>query len=50
LLVEQGVEMGRPSRIDVTARLEGGRVRAVSIAGRCVPVMRGEIELGDRQR
>jgi trans-2,3-dihydro-3-hydroxyanthranilate isomerase len=39
-----------PSRIDVTARLEGGRVRAVSIAGRCVPVMRGEIELGDRQR
>lgn len=46
LVVEQGVEMGRPSRIEVAARIAGGAVREVTIAGPCVPVMRGEIDLG----
>lgn len=44
LEVEQGVEMGRPSLIQVTARKAAGQVGAVAIAGRCVPVMQGTIE------
>ena len=45
LLVEQGVEMGRPSRITVEAVKDDGLVREVWIEGRCVPVMRGVLEL-----
>lgn len=41
LLVEQGFEMGRPSRIEVEVD-EAGRVR---IAGSCVPVMQGTLRL-----
>jgi trans-2,3-dihydro-3-hydroxyanthranilate isomerase len=44
IVVEQGVEMGRPSRIDVRAELAAGVVRSVSIAGRCVEVMRGALD------
>lgn len=39
--IEQGVEMGRPSAIDVEVEKRSGRVARVSIAGRCVPIMRG---------
>jgi trans-2,3-dihydro-3-hydroxyanthranilate isomerase len=45
LIVEQGVEMGRPSLIEVEVGKRGGIVDSVSIGGACVPVMRGEIEL-----
>ena len=45
-VVEQGVEMGRRSVIDVEAVKEDGLVREVWIAGRCVPVMRGVLEVG----
>ena len=43
--IDQGVEMGRPSRLDVGAQLAGGAVTRVTVAGSCVPVMRGEIEV-----
>ncbi len=39
--IAQGVEMGRPSRIEVIAAKASGQVTAVHVAGRCVPVMRG---------
>ncbi|WP_309605736.1 PhzF family phenazine biosynthesis protein [Phenylobacterium sp.] len=42
--VIQGVEMGRPSRLHVTARRTAEGVRA-SVGGGCVPVMRGEVTL-----
>lgn len=44
LVIDQGIEMGRPSRIEVTSRIAQGAAREVFIAGRCVPVMRGELE------
>ncbi|MGI9252174.1 MAG: PhzF family phenazine biosynthesis protein [Thermomicrobiales bacterium] len=44
LAIDQGVEMGRPSRIDVSVTMEGGAVQTVTIGGRCVAVMSGEIE------
>ena len=43
--IDQGVEMGRPSRIHVTAIRRGGQVAEVRVAGRCVPVMQGTIAL-----
>ena len=43
--VTQGVEMGRPSTIEVAVRKEGGAVRKVSIGGQSVPVMRGTLLL-----
>ena len=43
--IAQGAEMGRPSRLLATARktAEGGVT--ATIAGRCVPVLRGWIDL-----
>lgn len=41
-VVMQGVEMGRPSELRVRAWREASGVRA-EIAGRCEPVMRGEL-------
>lgn len=43
--IEQGVEMGRPSAITVTARKTGGQVNSVTIEGSCVEVMRGQISV-----
>ena len=43
--LHQGVEMGRPSVIEVHAAKTAGEVRRVEVGGPCVPVMRGEIEL-----
>lgn len=42
--VRQGEEMGRPSRLRVTARASAGGVRA-SVGGGCVPVLAGTISL-----
>jgi trans-2,3-dihydro-3-hydroxyanthranilate isomerase len=42
--IDQGVEMGRPSRIGIEVGKAGGVVGAVSVSGRCVPVMRGVLQ------
>jgi trans-2,3-dihydro-3-hydroxyanthranilate isomerase len=42
LKVRQGIEMGRPSELDLLARRTADGIRA-EVAGRCVPVLRGEI-------
>jgi len=41
--IAQGVEMGRPSELMGEADYAAGRVTAVRIGGRCVPMMRGEL-------
>jgi trans-2,3-dihydro-3-hydroxyanthranilate isomerase len=43
--IAQGVEMGRPSLLEARAEKRGGVVTATFIGGRCVPVMRGSIDL-----
>jgi trans-2,3-dihydro-3-hydroxyanthranilate isomerase len=45
ITIEQGVEMGRSSLIRVQVSKSAGIVGAVTISGRCVPMMRGTIEL-----
>jgi trans-2,3-dihydro-3-hydroxyanthranilate isomerase len=45
VLIEQGVEMRRPSRIFVRASREGNRVVNVRVGGNAVEVMRGEVFL-----
>lgn len=42
--VSQGVEMGRPSRLRISARREAGGIYA-RVGGGCVPVFRGEVAL-----
>jgi trans-2,3-dihydro-3-hydroxyanthranilate isomerase len=44
LSIEQGVEMGRPSHIQVSVTMRGGR-RSIIVSGSCVPVMRGTLTL-----
>ncbi|MBL4720637.1 MAG: PhzF family phenazine biosynthesis protein [Alphaproteobacteria bacterium] len=41
--IKQGVDMGRPSEIELDVEKRDGRVVAVGVSGRCVPVMRGEL-------
>jgi trans-2,3-dihydro-3-hydroxyanthranilate isomerase len=43
--IEQGIEMGRPSTIQVMSQKQAGTVRLIEVSGRCVQVMRGTIEL-----
>lgn len=43
--IDQGVEMGRPSELDVTVLVESGRPSGVRVEGGAVLVMRGEIEV-----
>ena len=43
--IAQGIEMGRPSRLDALAEKSAGKVIATHIGGTCVPVMRGAIDL-----
>ncbi len=43
--IEQGVEMGRRSIIELDVVKAGGIVTDVTISGRCVPVMRGSIDV-----
>jgi trans-2,3-dihydro-3-hydroxyanthranilate isomerase len=45
LRIAQGVEMGRPSRLDASAEKRGGRVIETRIGGRCVAVMTGIIDI-----
>jgi len=45
VLIEQGVEMQRPSRIFVRASRDGNRVVNVRVGGNSVEVMRGEVFL-----
>ncbi len=43
--VDQGIEMGRPSRLDVSADKAGGQVTAVRVAGRAVLMSEGTLRL-----
>jgi trans-2,3-dihydro-3-hydroxyanthranilate isomerase len=43
--ITQGVEMGRPSAIGLTARVEGDRLVAVRIAGSAVPISEGHVSV-----
>jgi len=43
--IDQGVEMGRPSRIIATARKTAEGPVLATVAGDCVPVLRGSLEL-----
>jgi trans-2,3-dihydro-3-hydroxyanthranilate isomerase len=43
--IEQGVEMGRPSKIIAGARKEVDGPIVATVAGECVPVMRGVLEM-----
>jgi trans-2,3-dihydro-3-hydroxyanthranilate isomerase len=45
LVIEQGVEMLRPSRIRVQATLEAGRIRDVRVGGRTIPIASGRFFL-----
>jgi trans-2,3-dihydro-3-hydroxyanthranilate isomerase len=45
VLIEQGLEVHRPSRIYGRAQLREGRVTDVRVGGHCVPVVRGELDL-----
>jgi trans-2,3-dihydro-3-hydroxyanthranilate isomerase len=45
VLIHQGVEMGRPSRIFVRAEKRGEAVENVRVGGYCAEVMRGEVAL-----
>jgi trans-2,3-dihydro-3-hydroxyanthranilate isomerase len=41
--VLQGVEMGRPSLLAVSAEKQGGSIVRVRVGGRCTPVMEGAL-------
>lgn len=43
-VVEQGFEMGRPSRIHATVETAAGAVKSVRVGGAAVPVMKGQLE------
>jgi trans-2,3-dihydro-3-hydroxyanthranilate isomerase len=43
--IEQGIEMGRPSQIIASARKTGEGPVTATVAGNCVPMMRGTLEL-----
>jgi len=43
-VIEQGFEMGRPSRIHATVETAGGAVKSVRIGGEAVSVMKGQLE------
>ena len=45
LRIAQGVEMGRPSILDASAEKRNGTVVETRIGGRCIPVMKGMIEV-----
>lgn len=44
-MIEQGIEMGRPSRLAVEADKAGGQVTAIRVGGTSVLVSRGEMEI-----
>ena len=45
LRIAQGIDMGRPSLLEASAEKRGGRIVGLSIGGRCVPMMRGLLEV-----
>jgi trans-2,3-dihydro-3-hydroxyanthranilate isomerase len=45
LCIGQGVDMGRPSLLEASAEKRNGKITALSIGGRCVPMMRGMLTL-----
>jgi len=45
VLIEQGIEARRPSRIFVRAGMKGDRVTNVRVGGHAVEVLRGEVVL-----
>ncbi len=45
VLIEQGIEMHRPSRIFVRAKKQDNQVVNVRVGGNCVEVLRGEVTL-----
>lgn len=44
-VVEQGIELGRPSRIEVEADMESGTFTAIRVGGGAVLVSKGEMEI-----
>ena len=47
LVVEQGIEIGRPSRIEVLLEVDGGKVRSLEVEGDAVPLMHGVLAAPD---
>jgi len=45
LRIGQGIDMGRPSLLEASAEKRGGKIIGMSIGGRCVPMMRGVLEV-----
>ena len=45
MTIEQGVEMGRPSIIELDVSKSAGTVSTVTVTGRCVAVMRGFLDV-----
>jgi trans-2,3-dihydro-3-hydroxyanthranilate isomerase len=45
VIIEQGVEMLRPSRIHVSAKLDGENITEVDVGGRTIPVAMGRLFL-----
>jgi trans-2,3-dihydro-3-hydroxyanthranilate isomerase len=45
IVLEQGVEMLRPSRIHVQATAESGHIRNVRVGGRTIPIATGQLFL-----
>lgn len=43
--VDQGFEMGRPSRLEIEADISGGEITSIRVSGRSVMVSQGEIEI-----
>lgn len=45
LRIGQGIDMGRPSLLEAGAEKRGGTIVGMWIGGRCVPMMRGTLEV-----
>jgi trans-2,3-dihydro-3-hydroxyanthranilate isomerase len=45
LRIAQGIDMGRPSVLEASAEKRGGKVIGMTLGGRCVPMMRGTLEV-----
>jgi len=46
-VAEQGVEMGRPSALEIVVEKMGAEIRSVKVGGETVMVSEGEIEIGN---
>jgi trans-2,3-dihydro-3-hydroxyanthranilate isomerase len=45
LRIGQGIDLGRPSLLEASADKRGGKIVGMAIGGRCVPMMRGVLEV-----